>query len=149
MHARLAKQQELIAADKERRLAKERAAAERARQVAEKQAEKERAVAAKREAAAAAMEAVCGTKPDQSGWDGMLLAVNRFMQDNLDDPSSYEGNGCTVPELTRQHCWVSVCKFRATNAFGAKILQVKKFFIGRHPTISGFGKVIGVSDLDE
>jgi hypothetical protein len=146
IHARLTKQQEFIAADKERRLQKERVVAERARQVAEKQAEKERTAVAKREAAAAAVEAICGSKPDQSSWDGMLLAVDRYMKDNLNDPSSYEGLGCTTPVLTTTSCWVATCKFRAANAFGAKILQVKRFSIGKHPTIEGFGRVLSVSD---
>jgi hypothetical protein len=107
---------------------------------------KQQTAAARTETEAAALDDVCGSKPDPSLYDGMPLAVNRYMQDNLNDASSYEGLGCTEPVLTRKSCWVVTCKFRAANELGAKTVQTKRFSIGRHPTIEGFGRVIGVSD---
>jgi len=103
-------------------------------------------LAERTEAEAAALDDMCGSRPNPSLYDGMPLAVNRYMHDNLNDASSYEGLGCTEPVLTKKSCWVVTCKFRAANELGAKTVQTKRFSIGRHPTIEGFGKVIGVLD---
>lgn len=93
------------------------------------------------------LETVCGPRPSQSPWDGMFSAVNRFLKDNLNDPSGYEGLGCTEANLKNTtSCWVTTCKFRASNAFGAKVVQVKRFSIGRHPSLENMGVVIDVAE---
>jgi hypothetical protein len=102
---------------------------DRERKGIEKREEKLRAALVGEEENRAAIDATCGGKPAQSSIDGMLLAVNRYLKDHLDDPDSYEGLGCTEPVLTKKDCWSTACEFRAANAMGAKILQAKKFYV--------------------
>jgi len=92
------------------------------------------AAAATRRAGAAAMKALCGDEPRQSAWDGMVAPAVGWIKDNLNDPGSYEAVGCTPPKLT-DACWLTVCQFRAKNAFGALILNEYSFTIGANGVI--------------
>ncbi|NUP07963.1 MAG: hypothetical protein HOW73_18105 [Polyangiaceae bacterium] len=73
--------------------------------------------------------AICGERPNPSAWDGSIYAVTRAVKEYAHDPDSIEVTECAVPKLSADSCWVTVCKVRGKNAFGATILNVKGFSI--------------------
>lgn len=98
---------------RERRRAEEAAAAEKR---------------AKVEAAAAIKELVRGPRPTNSAWDGSVSSVERAIKANMHDPGSYSHVSTTVPVAEGDY-WTVVSTFRGKNAFGALVLNTKKFFI--------------------
>lgn len=113
-------------------------AAEREAVASRKKEREERTAAAKaantereRQARAAAEEAeatFCGEAPTRSAWDGVYSGLKDAVKSAANDPDSVEFVGCT--DLVKKHalaCWVTVCRFRAKNAFGAKVLATKAF----------------------
>jgi hypothetical protein len=111
----------------QRRMAKEKAEAERAAQES------------------AALKAVCGDGPRVSGWDGSIVAVERYMKDRANDPGSIEVSSCTVPALTKA-CWRSRCQVRGKNGFGALVLNAYTFYIGRHPEYESMDAVLAMEE---
>lgn len=99
------------------------------------------------EAERAALALLCGPKPLQSGWDGSLPAVKDYLRESANDPDSIEVSDCTIPQLTKKYCWLSTCKVRGKNGFGAMILNQYRFSIARHPILESHGQVIGAEIL--
>ena len=93
-------------------------------------------------ARALAEQLVCGDRPQPDGWDGGLIAVDRYMKDRAHDPSSIDSEQCSQPVMT-DNCWKTTCKVRGKNAFGAEVLNVHTLYLGRHPQISSMHIVIG------
>jgi hypothetical protein len=104
-----------------------------------KKAKKQRDEAAE----AAALAELCGDRPTPDAWDGGLIPVERFMKDNANDPDSIDVEACSMPVLTK-NCWKTTCKVRGKNAFGAMVLNVNTFYIGRNPQMRSMGIVIGM-----
>jgi tetratricopeptide (TPR) repeat protein len=84
----------------------------------------------KEQAAALARKIVCGDEPAISPWDGMPYAAKDYLKKNLNDPD-FDVLECTRPVLTDKHCWLVACRIRGKNAFGAKVVNVMRFGIGR------------------
>lgn len=103
---------------------------------------------AKQQAELAAVEAVCGSKPTQSAWDGFVLAAKHYLEDHLNDPDSFKAVGCTEPSLTKSSCWVTKCQFRAKNAFGGMIVQTMQFSIGAPTNDSISGTVLSATMVE-
>lgn len=63
----------------------------------------------------------CGPQPKLTMWN-----AERLLRRSAHDPDSIRVTECSSPTLHHSQCWVSTCKFRGKNAFGAKVLnQVK------------------------
>lgn len=103
---------------------------------------------AKERAEAAALEALCGSKPTQSPWNGFVLAAKYYLEERLNDPDSFKPDGCTDPRLTRRACWVTTCRFRAKNGFGGMIVQTMRFSIGAPTSESISGTVLEASVVE-
>jgi hypothetical protein len=74
----------------------------------------------------------CGDAPERSGWDGLPIglksAYRAYARENYGDPDSIEIVSCIeVSRTAAPKCWMTMCKVRGKNAFGAKILNVKIF----------------------
>jgi hypothetical protein len=80
------------------------------------------------EGAALVYQKVCGEKPMRSFLDHAIVGLESHIKDTANDPDSIDVKDCTVPVMTENHCWVSTCKVRGKNGFGALILK--------HPTYS-------------
>lgn len=133
-----AQREKRLAADRERKGKEEARRAEVAAKKAELQAQETTAYLNR-----------CGVAPKRSGWDGSLLPVRHYLSEHAHDPDSvsfaHDRNGidgCTVPQMTTKRCWSAVCKFRANNAFGVKVVNVMRFYM----TASS---VIGSESLDD
>lgn len=75
---------------------------------------------------------VCGDAPPLvGGFDGELVGSERFIARSAHDPDSVDVENCTVPVLTTDSCWVSVCEVRAKNLLGALVLARYQFSVGR------------------
>jgi chromosome segregation ATPase len=119
---------------KEARRKTEEAAAEKARKIAAAAEEKQR----KEEALATLKAAIRGDKPINSAWDGSVSAVERYLKSALHDPGSYDHIRTSVV-VGEGDYWVVVSSFRGKNAFGALVINTKKFFIQQ-------GQVVKTSD---
>lgn len=120
---------------REARRKAEAANAEKERKEAAAAEEKQR----KADALAALKAAVRGPKPTNSAWDGSVHVVERYLKAALHDPSSYDH--VRTSEVTGEgDYWVVVSSFRGKNAFGALIINTKKFFIQQ-------GEVVKVADV--
>lgn len=95
---------------------------------------------AEQAAAAALVEAIRGPKPVNSAWDGSVPEVERYLRMVMHDWKSYEHVRSSVPRAEGDS-WVVVSTFRGANAFGAKIITTKKFYIQQR-------QVVRVVDLD-
>lgn len=83
-----------------------------------------------------ALASKCGDMPERSSWDGMVLPVSSYLRRTLDKP---DFDGCTIPSLSPSKCWVTTCRYRAVNGFGAKVLESRRFSIVRDQVVeSGF-----------
>jgi hypothetical protein len=103
----------------------------------------------KREAAdreATAQAELRGPKPLVSGWDGSVLAVERYLRPRLKDPDSLDMANCTQPVIEGAY-WVTACAYRARNSFGALVLEGGKFYI-QAGGIGGDGEVVKVESLE-
>ncbi len=78
-------------------------------------------------AAAEVYRALCGDKPQRSGWDGEIVGLEAHIKQTANDPDSIDVENCTLPQLTEKHCWVSTCNVRGKNAFNALILLRKTY----------------------
>ncbi len=65
-------------------------------------------------------------------WSGVPTAVNDYLKEILHDPDSKKDLSCNGPWLTKDHCWVANCRFRAKNLLGAYVLSVQKFYISNN-----------------
>ncbi|HJQ40639.1 MAG TPA: hypothetical protein VKB93_26135 [Thermoanaerobaculia bacterium] len=88
-------------------------------------AEKQR----KQEREAQALLAICGEKPVIGSWDGGIYQIESALKKVAHDPSSIDVENCTEPLLYRDSCWVTTCNVRGKNAFGALVLDRKRFSI--------------------
>ena len=85
-----------------------------------------------------ALTLICGSvAPSVGGWDGELIGSEAYMQRTAHDPDSIDVENCTVPILTRQLCWTTVCQVRGRNAFGAMVMNHIRFSVGRDRVILG------------
>ena len=117
--------------EKKRQRIAPQVARERARIEAEKRRDE------KEQATAAALAALCGDKPVCSAWDGECIGIKSAIKRVAHDPDSIDVENCTGPVLTDDNCWVTTCDVRGKNAFGALILNRKKFSMSK----------LGVSEL--
>ena len=111
-------------------------AAEEKRRKAEAAAEEKRRA---EEAAAALKAAIRGPKPVNSAWDGSVREVERYLKTVMHDPDSYDHIRSTEP-VGEGDYWTVVSSFRGKNAFGALIINTKKFYIQQ-------GEVVKVVDV--
>ena len=74
------------------------------------------------------LEAVRGPKPQNSGWDGSVLAVKQYLRQVMHDPDSYEHVG-TTEAVARGEYWLVRSSYRGKNAFGGLVLNTKTFYI--------------------
>lgn len=90
------------------------------------------------ERARAAMDAICGSEPPVlSPFDGELVGAERYVARSAHDPDSIDVENCTVPQRTRDICWVTTCQVRGKNAFGAMVLNRTRFSVGANNRILG------------
>lgn len=80
-----------------------------------------------------------GPQPKLIEWDASYAPVNAYLRRVLNDPGSLKMQGCTAP-IEAPTAWVVRCEFRATNSFGALVLQDYTFTI-RH------GQVVAANAL--
>lgn len=98
---------------------------------AESRAENKRTERAVEEAklnAELSLVAKLGKRPVQSAWDGSYYEVERYLKRTANDPDSIDIEGCTTV-VAGTDGWNVRCRFRGTNAFGAKILLSQVFVI--------------------
>lgn len=77
-----------------------------------------------------------GPRPEPSSWDGSYRPVEDYLERRLHDPGSLEWEGCSSPQLIPGQGWEVHCKYRANNAFGAKVLNAARFIIRRDQVVS-------------
>ena len=95
-----------------------------------------------REGTAAALKAaIRGPKPVNSAWDGSVREVERYLKTVMHDPDSYDHIRSTEP-VGEGDYWTVVSSFRGKNAFGALIINTKKFYIQQGEVV----KVVDVGD---
>ncbi len=85
----------------------------------------------KEKAAMEAYLALCGKEPVCGGWDGECVGIESALKSVAHDPSSIDVELCSDPVLTTKHCWVTTCNVRGKNAFGALILNRKRFSMSK------------------
>ncbi len=85
-----------------------------------------------------------GRKPLQSPWDGAVPCVVNYLKANLNDADSYEGIDWSEIGERGDH-WVVRHKYRAANAFGAKIIQNQLFHF-QNPNGDVDCKMLSVQD---
>lgn len=69
-----------------------------------------------------------GAQPSKIG--NYYFAVKYYLEKNAHDPDSIQMVGCTNVIKTSVG-WETSCKFRGKNGFGAKVLNVKTFWINK------------------
>lgn len=85
---------------------------------------------------------VLGEKPKNSEWDGSVLAVKEYLQNNLNDYSSsefVEWSTVTKIYVGKEPYWAVRLKLRAKNAFGALILRDTYYFMRKNTVIFSKG----------
>jgi hypothetical protein len=90
-------------------------------------------------ARALAEEAVLGPAPENSGWDGSVRCVDRYLKAALNDYDSaeyLEWSKVAKTYVKGEPFWVVKLKLRAPNAFGAKVVKTPVFFIRRDSVVS-------------
>ena len=86
-----------------------------------------------------------GQKPEQSGFDGSVPIVDRYLRDTLNDYESaeyLEWSPVTPTNINGEWFWTVRLKLRAKNPFGAKILKEAYFVIRNDRVVS----VTGLND---
>lgn len=71
---------------------------------------------------------LCGPEPTISAWDGSIIGLERAFGEVAHDPDSVEISECTKPRMS-DNCWLTTCKVRAKNGFGALVLQRYRFAV--------------------
>lgn len=97
---------------------------------------------AKRWARFAAEELVLGRKPENSGWNGKVACVDRYLKSTLNDYDSseyLEWSPVTRVELKGEPYWAVKLKLRAKNAFGAFFVKDAAFFIRQNEVVRAVG----------
>jgi len=69
-----------------------------------------------------------GTAPQMSGWNGACIACKDYLKQAMNDPDSFDHVRSSVPQIEGAY-WSVVMVFRGKNAFGATIMNAKKFYI--------------------
>jgi len=100
------------------------------------EAEADRRLKARTDAEAKALEAQCGSRPAISPLDGGSLAAEEYVKRSAHDPSSVDVERCTEPKVNQATCWTMTCDVRATNAFGAKVLNQVRFSLRQGSVVS-------------
>jgi hypothetical protein len=93
------------------------------------------AKAEKEKQAAAEIDALRGTKPTNSAWDGSIRCVESYLKQSLNDPDSYQHVSTTVPVAVGPY-WVVDSVFRAKNGFGALTVHQARFKIQQDQVVS-------------
>jgi hypothetical protein len=119
---------------KRRRIAGSVAAARAGLAAEEKRQEALAAAERKEQQAAEAVDAVRGTKPVNSGWDGSIYCVESYLKRALNDPDSYQHVSTTVPVAVGPY-WVVDSIFRAKNGFGALTAHKATFKIQQEQVV--------------
>lgn len=115
----------ISAAEKEASAARRKAREERAAATKAEKAEKDRQL---QEVAERADARFCGEEPKKRAWSGIYAGLEDAVKGAAHDPDSVEFVACTDIEKKRMMaCWVTTCRIRAKNAFGAKVLATKLF----------------------
>lgn len=65
-----------------------------------------------------------------SGWDGSVLQVKRFLKKTLKDPKSYEGIEWSEVQSTEEG-YVVRHKYRAKNSFGGYVVENNLFYLDK------------------
>lgn len=78
----------------------------------------------------------CGDPPPLGAWDAELVGSERYMKQYAHEPRSVDIEACSAPRITEKRCWMTTCRMRAKNAFGAKALSQVTFYVGA-------GKILG------
>jgi hypothetical protein len=74
---------------------------------------------------------------ENSSDDNSVFQVNEWFKDNLDDPKSLELVGWSKVRMTDDSLgYFVMCRYRANNQFGAKVLQSKIFNLDLHGTVT-------------
>ena len=111
------------------------ARADKERRETEAREAKERREAAQE----AALALVRGPMPHNSGWDGSVFEVEHYLKSVMNDPDSYQHVRSSAVGSEGNY-WVVTSVFRGNNAFGAKVLNARKFYIQG-------GQVVRTADL--
>ncbi len=69
-----------------------------------------------------------GEKPLQSGWDGAVPIVKKYIKRNVNDASSVKFLEWS-DIFASEGYWVVRCKFSGTNAFGGIVIENKLFYM--------------------
>lgn len=86
----------------------------------------------------ALIETCGGEQPVLGPWDGELVGSENYLRRSAHDPDSIDVERCTPPVLVnRVQCWVTRCQVRGRNAFGAQVLNIVEFSVGRDNRILG------------
>lgn len=96
----------------------------------------------KRWARLAAEEIVLGPKPENSGWDGKVYCIDRYLKRTLNDYDSseyLEWSPVTRMDVKGEPYWAVRLKLRAKNAFGALIVKDVVFLIRQNEVVSAVG----------
>ena len=83
-----------------------------------------------------------GQKPENSGWNGKVACVDRYLKTTLNDYDSseyMEWSPVTKVELKGEPYWAVKLKLRAKNAFGAYIVKDVAFFIRQNEVVKAVG----------
>jgi hypothetical protein len=70
----------------------------------------------------------CGPAPERRAWNGIYRGLEDAFKEVANDPDSVDFSECT--DLIRKGpptCWVTACRVRAKNGFGARILKTIVF----------------------
>jgi hypothetical protein len=93
---------------------------------------------AKQAAAAALLEATRGPRPENSAWDGSIFCIESYLKTVMNDPDSYSHVSTTIAVPEGEY-WVATSTFRGKNAFGALVLNSKKFYIQQNRLFGEIG----------
>src|SRR5262249_24907142 len=85
-----------------------------------------------------AVELLRGAKPVL--WGGACVECELYLKQVLNDPDSYQHVESSQP-VAEGPAWTITMRIRAKNAFGARIVKVKKFYIQQ-------GEVVKASDVN-
>lgn len=69
-----------------------------------------------------------GPMPKNSGWDGSIPQVERWVKERLKDPDSYKHSDTSIP-VAEGPFWRVETSYRAKNSFGALILETHTLWL--------------------
>ena len=84
--------------------------------------------------------AMYGEQPINSGWDGSVLCVKRYLKEIVIDPDSLEFEKWGRVMYNDDDGWVVWCQYRAKNSFGGYVRNTKWFVIQ-------YNRVVDMKDI--